>query len=158
MANKHQTDFITGAGLFAASLIIFFYLIPTFVSGGTHTELSPRFFPRVATILLGLLSLLMMISSARALKQSDELGGLRRLLAYRPSCTLSWPVVITVFCLCAYFLLFEHLGFLISTPPVVAVMMWLFGQRRPLRIILISLILTGVIYTLFTYALKVPLD
>lgn len=158
MVNKHQTDFITGACLLAASLVIFFYLIPTFVSGGTHTELSPRFFPRLATILLAFLSLLMMVSSARSLKKNDELGGLRQLMAYRPSCNFTWPTALTVLCLCAYFLLFEHLGFLISTPPVVAVMMWLFGQRRPLRIILISLILTGVIYTLFTYALKVPLD
>lgn len=157
MAGRHQTDFLTGAGLFAASLLIFFYLIPTFVSGGTHTELSPRFFPRLATVLLGFLSFLMMTKSVRAIKKEHGLASLRDLLPHQGSCSFSWPTVIIVLCLGIYFLLFEHLGFVIATPPVVAVMMWFFGQRRPLRIALISLILTGVIYTMFTYGLKVPL-
>jgi hypothetical protein len=157
MVERHQTDFLTGAGLFAASLLIFFYLIPTFVSGGTHTELSPRFFPRIATVLLGLLSFLMMTKSVRAIKKEHGRTSLRDLVPHQWSCSLTWPTIITVLCLGVYFLLFEHLGFLIATPPVVAVMMWFFGQRRPLRIALISLILTGVIYTLFTYGLKVPL-
>ncbi len=158
MASKHQTDFLTGAGLFAASLLIFFYLIPSFVSGGTHTELSPRFFPRLATVALGFLSILMMVSSLRAIQRAQGRTSLRELCSSPGSLRLSWPVLIIVVCLGVYFLLFEHLGFLIATPPMVALMMWFFGQRRRLRIALISLILTGVIYTLFTYGLKVPLS
>jgi hypothetical protein len=64
---------------------------------------------------------------------------------------------VVLFCLGVYFLLFEYVGFLFATPPVAMALMWFFGQRNPLRVVLIGLVLTGVLYSLFTYGLKVPL-
>jgi multidrug transporter EmrE-like cation transporter len=132
-------------------------LIPTFVSSSTHTELSPRFFPRLATILLGGLSFLLMTSSYKALKKSEASNPLAGLFKYKESFSFSWSTVVVLFCLGVYFLLFEYVGFLFATPPVAMALMWFFGQRNPLRVVLIGLVLTGVLYSLFTYGLKVPL-
>lgn len=49
-----------------------------------------------------------------------------------------------------YVLLVPTAGFLITTPLLLIGMMWLFGERNPLALIVISIVTTVVIWLLFT--------
>ena len=149
---------MTGTGLFLFSLVLIFYLIPAYVGGSTHTEMSPRFFPRLAAYLLAALSLALTVVSAKGLGLHRNFSGLTGCLVPSFKFNPKSGPVLNIGIVCAYFLGFEYVSFLAATPVAVALFMLAFGQRRLWRIIVISLVLTAVIYLLFTFGLKVPLE
>jgi len=157
MYAKFKTDFLSGAFLFVFSLVIIFFLIPKYVDVRTFTELSPQFFPMLAAVTLLGLSLLLMFKSFKTLRGHKEWAGFADLLVPRIRAAPRHEPLLSVVIIAAYLIAFQYIGFLIATPPAAVLLMLVFGQRRLLRIIVISLILSGLVYALFTYGLKVPL-
>jgi putative tricarboxylic transport membrane protein len=157
MYAKIKVDFLSGVFLCLFSLIILFYLIPNYVDIRTFTELSPQFFPTVAGATLLGLSLLLMLKSFRSLRRHKEWAGLADLLVPRIKTAPRYEPFLSVLIIGLYLLGFQHIGFLISTPPAAALLMLVFGQMRRLRIAVVSLILSGSLYALFNFGLKVPL-
>lgn len=158
---KIKRDLHAGIFLFASSLIIFFFLIPQFVEQSTASSMSPRFFPKFATIIMGVLSLGLILRSWKALKLGrDDAEPADQGNAAQPV-NRSWlsryrPFVI-IGLLIAYFIGFEHIGFLWATPVVTAALMVSFGERSPKVIIATCVVVTTVLFFLFEKGLNVPL-
>lgn len=160
MESSKLKDFWTGLFLFCFSLVLYFYLTPNFVTEGSSIGLSTRFFPSLAAIVLGSLSLLLMLYSLLHLKSSGH-----RLVRYeninisnalRP--IVKARILLVLVILAVFFLLFEHFGFFAASPFAVSALMMAFGQRKWLLIVSISIGMTAVLYCLFTYGLRVPLS
>jgi hypothetical protein len=111
----------------------------------------------LAALILAALSLFLLIKSLNSLYRHEKWAGLTDLFMPRMKAAPRPEPLLCVVIIAAYLFMFEHIGFLFSTPPSVALLMLVFGQRKILRIIAISLILSGIVYALFTYGLKVPL-
>jgi hypothetical protein len=158
MYSQYKMNFLSGLAIFGFSLVIIFFLIPEYVSVATFTELSPRFFPMLAALMTAGLSFCLIVTSLNSLYRHEKWAGLADLFIPRVTTIPKPEPFLCMAIIAAYIVLFEHIGFLIATPPVVALLMLVFGQRRPVRIAAISLILTGIIFALFTYGLKVPLQ
>ncbi|WP_024334769.1 tripartite tricarboxylate transporter TctB family protein [Desulfotignum balticum] len=158
MPHKYRQDFFTGTALFIFSLVLIFYLIPAYVGSSTHTEMSPRFFPKLAAVLLAVLSFMLTAVSVRGFLAKKGSGTPKDPVTPRIRPDIKSGPVLSVGIVAAYFLGFEYLSFLAATPVAVALFMLTFGQRKPVRIIGISLVLTAIVYILFTYGLKVPLE
>jgi len=153
-------DFWTGLFLFCISILLYFYLIPNYVTTGSGMGMSPRFFPSMAAILLGVLSLLLTSFSFVHLKRA---GRRIAFLRYQELLSISnVPIkkrtLYVLLILVVFFLLFEHLGFFVATPFALASMMLAFGQRKWVLIISISISLPVLLYFLFTFGLKMPLN
>jgi len=158
MYKKQRIDFLSGLFLFGLSLVILFYLIPNYVSESSHAELTPRFFPNLAAIVLLALSFFLTVISFNKLFHDENWQGFTALFIFQMKVIPKAGPILSVIVISIYFLMFEHIGFLIATPPCVALLLLIFGQRRPRRIVTISLVLTGVVYVLFTYGLKTILE
>ncbi|MCK4509087.1 MAG: tripartite tricarboxylate transporter TctB family protein [Desulfuromonadales bacterium] len=158
MYSQKKMDFLSGLFLFGLSLVILFYLIPNYVTESSNAELSPRFFPNLAATVLLILSFFLSIISLKQLFYHEKWKGFTVLFTFQTQETPKAGPLLSVIIISIYFLLFEHVGFLIATPPCVALLLLIFGQRRPQRIATISLVLTGVVYVLFTYGLKTILE
>lgn len=69
----------------------------------------------------------------------------------------AWYLVILAAAMLVYALSMEDLGYVIVTPPLAALAMWLFGERKPLKIILVSVLISIILYWIFRSAFRVPL-
>jgi len=126
---------LIGCGLFASTL------------GTSYAELggafSPVFFPRIILagwILLALLSLLADVISNE--RKSDD----------------QWlPATVLSIALFAYIKLMPAVGFFIASLVFSVVVLVTTGQRRPVDVILFSIIVPGVLVGLFNHLLTMPL-
>ena len=110
----------------------------------------PPFFPRILTVCLLTLSVAWLIQSVRG--KSDEIppgemaatGGRGR----RGAGLLAFLL---------YLMVLPYLGFPLSTPPLFAVLMWVFGERRPVAICAYSLAVPLFFYVLFKLLFRIQL-
>ena len=144
------------------SIVLYFVLIPGFVAHDVElTGLSPRFFPKMSAITLGILSACFIIlklaeyrkgrTEEKHLPSPPNEPGPQRSLQDRLRPFFSAGILI------AYFYLFENFGFLIGTPICLICMMLLFGMRKPATILITCFVVTVTLFTLFEYGLRVPL-
>ncbi len=149
-----------GFSIFIFSLFVYFYLIPTQISEelGLRTEaLGPRFFPRLATIVLAAFSLLLVGLNFYKLIKSDksyqEIKEEEEALLEKKDFK-----VIGVFGILLIFInLFQYINFLVAGFVTTLLLLYFFGHRRHLYNLVISLATTFVIYYTFTYLLGIPL-
>ena len=67
------SDTVAGAALVGFALVLWFYLIPTFVTEvDFQAEMSPRFFPRLGAILIFGSGLLLFLRSLRSMRSAAE--------------------------------------------------------------------------------------
>lgn len=66
-------------------------------------------------------------------------------------------VVILVICIGIYVLVFNHLGFILSTILMMLAANILYGQRNKLLAVSVSLLFPVFLYAVFRYALKIML-
>jgi hypothetical protein len=158
MSKNYKQDVLTGGGLFIFSLVLIFYLIPVYVGGSTHTQLSPQFFPTVAAWALAVLSLSLTAVSVKGLMAEKGKETIKTRLIPKFTFNPKSGPVLSAGIICAYFLGFEYVSFLAATPVAMILFMLAFGQRSWLRIVCISIAVTAAIYLLFTFGLKVPLE
>lgn len=157
MMNKK--DIKIGIILLIFSVIIYNVIIPYYVKGRTFSGLSPIFFPKLATIFLGILSLALILSrwhSIRNKKEKEDNKGEKKevgIVSYR-----SYRVLITIIIMSIYLILFKQIGFLWATPPMLALLMFFFGMPSFKRILFFCIITTVFLFSLFEKGLKIPLD
>lgn len=110
----------------------------------------PSFFPLVVTVVILALSAALLIQGLAM--ERDPPASLRDKAAGtgdgRPAGLL---LVLTL----AYIALLPLLGFILATIPFFAVLMVLFGERRPLLVAIGALAMTAVLYGIFRYGLDV---
>ena len=107
--------------------------------------LSPYLFPLLVSMGLFILGILLMQEGMKPQHQSTK----------QP---LHWPtVVMTIGCALCYFLLMPFLGFALATALFLLAMLLFLGERRVLMLILLPLVFSAVLYTLFGKLLHVML-
>lgn len=110
----------------------------------------PSFFPLVVTVVIVALSAVLLIQALAmerdppALQHEGATGASDRRLA-------GFLLVVIL----AYIVLLPVLGFILATIPFFAVLMVLFGERRPLLVAVGALAMTAVLYGLFRHGFGV---
>lgn len=150
---KQKQDLWSGMALIGLALMLYLYLIPTWVGDNTFGGMSPQFFPRFGTILIGLGGTILTVGALVKLRkkdppeQSDTVTGNTDLL----------KIGLIAAAMVGFILLFQSMGYLYAGPPFTAAMMVLFGARSPLSIVLVSAIATVALFFVFSYGLNLPL-
>jgi putative tricarboxylic transport membrane protein len=123
---------------------------------------SPAFFPVVVAVVLLVLSIVMIVQSWRpqpvpsAVSQDEDVAE-PEVESGKLSPTERRIAVGTVIALVLYTALLRYGGFLILTPILLAVLMWLFEVRKAVTIVVFSLVATGITYYVFQGILNVIL-
>lgn len=106
----------------------------------------PSFFPLVVTVLLLALSVALLIQGIAADRDVSAPGGdaATRLADRR----LTFVLLATIF---AYVVLLPVLGFILATIPFFAALTVLYGERRPILVLISALIMTAILYGVFRH-------
>jgi len=110
----------------------------------------PSFFPLVVTVVVLALSAALLI---QALAMERDPPALQLDKSADPGGRRSAGLLLFVFF--AYIVLIPILGFILATIPFFAVLMVLFGERRPLLVVIGALAMTAVLYGLFRHGFDV---
>lgn len=157
MMNKK--DIKIGIILLIFSVIVYNIIIPYYVKGHALSGLSPTFFPKLATILLGVFSLALILSRwysiGNKIEKEDDKGKKKEveIVSYK-----GYRVLIAIIIMSIYFMLFKQLGFLWATPPILALLMFLFGMPSIKRILFFCIPTTVFLFFLFEKGLRIPLN
>ncbi len=138
-------------GLITGALAILFFIgalsFPTSSIG-----INPRIYPFVVIFSTFALSVTLVVHGALRLRR--EKGNVEQTLP-------RGKTALRLFGLAAgmvvYALTFESLGYIIVTPALMALTMYLFGERKPLRIIAVSVLVSVALYLIFRSVFRVPL-
>ncbi len=144
-----RIDIVYGVLLGALSLLFF---AETLSFPRTSGGINPRVFPLIVLVSLFGLSAVLAIQGllrARRGKAKSEQTLPRGMTAAKLAVLAAGGT--------AYALLVEPLGFILATPILVALAMVLFGERRPIRIALVSVAASAALYFLFRGVFRVPL-
>ena len=110
------------------------------------TETGPAFFPRLVTMFIIGLSILLILMSFKKGKDEEnvEIKELKR-------------VLLTIGIMVFYLVGFLYIGFFVARFLSLIFIMYVMGIRKKTTIILVSLVSTGIVYLVFYYVFKVPL-
>ena len=146
MDRKRHTDSIIGIGLLVFSFVMYFFLIPHQIKEISYGagSLSPSIFPKVATGIIGFLSIFLVINNA-VFKKQTSLG------KFGPN-----ALRIILF-LIAYVIGIEILGYLAATGIFLFGLMFFLSRENWKRYILIVLVFLAVNYFFFEKVLKLIL-
>lgn len=137
--------------LLLLSLWLLFFAIPLQIPTSERDEISPRFFPQVASIILGLLCLILFFKEFKNCKSSKRIHQIKRLG------NQEFQVLGLVSILIAYGWSVPLIGFYISSALIlIGLYVWL-GLKNWLRITLICICCMIFIYLLFEKGLQVQL-
>lgn len=148
---KKMTDLISGLVLLGFSVILYFYLIPNYVDSSDTGAMSPRFFPRLGAILIGLGALALMAVSLMSIRRVAETHRQDR------SGHQAFVVLLIATTMAVFILLFQWAGYFYAAPVLVAALMVLFGARNPIAIAVVTAGTTAALYAVFSLGLNLPL-
>ncbi|WP_321368383.1 tripartite tricarboxylate transporter TctB family protein [uncultured Desulfuromusa sp.] len=141
-----RSEFISGVFFFIFSLILLFFITPLFVESPNCSGMKASFFPNLASSILMVSSLVLILKSW---KNKGKLNLKIKLENMKPL-----YVILAIF---FHIILFENFGFLISTPIALIALMLIMGQRKMKNLFLNAFAVTGLLYALFAYVLKLNL-
>jgi len=121
----------------------------------TSIGINPGTYPRFIIFSTFALSAVLIIQGVLSLRgksgrNGTAAGGL-------PSGRTGILLVLLVAGMLVYAFTLELLGYILVTPFLIALAMVLFGERKPLRIILVSVLTSAALYLLFRGVFRVPL-
>lgn len=151
---RTTSDILSGLVLVGASAVLYFYLIPNFVTASENGAMSPQFFPRLGTILIGIGGAALIFITVVTRASEETIGEAED--QTDPSGTTFVALLIAA-AMAGFILLFQWVGYFYAAPPLIAVLMVLFGARNPLIIILTAAVATGALYAVFSLGLNLPL-
>jgi len=143
-------DFFFGLFLLALGLLMYFKFIPEQIPiVAAENDMSPAFFPKMGTVLLLFLSLLLIAKSYKGLFMYKNMwqGSL-----------ISKPVrkvTLIIFLLFGYVLTMQQVGFLIATPIFLATFFVYLGVRNLKTLLVLTLVTPMFIYIVFEKLLMV---
>jgi len=148
-------ELIIAAAVLVFALVVQFILIPTQIEQAVEYDLaslSPAFFPELATLIIGALSILLILSHIRHLvkatppEQIDE-----EPLTLSEELRIGGAMVVSI----VYYFVLDYLGFWITNTVGVAVLLMIQDRRRIWRQIIIAAATTLCIYLFFYFVMKV---
>lgn len=144
-----KIDIVYGLILGAFSLLFF---VATLAFPASSGGIDPRVFPLVVIIATFALSALLIAQGA--LRTLREKAPAEKTLP-RGKTALKLIAIIAGGLL--YTAILETVGYVVVTPFLVALSMPLFGERKPLRIAFVSLLVSATLYFVFRGIFRVPL-
>jgi len=148
-----KQDLWSGLALIGLALMLYYYLIPTWVGDNTFGGMSPQFFPRFGTILIGFGGI--MLTCGAILKLWEHDSSLPGDAVFGTTNLLKVGLIAAA--MIGFILIFQWAGYLYAAPPFIAAMMIVFGARKPVSIVLVSAITTVTLFIVFSYGLNLPL-
>lgn len=140
------------AGVLLALGLVVLYATFQIRQPGGYSVVGPVFFPRA--VALGLLALSVLFLLRTTIRPDSDLAE----RAAEEEAATHWPTVgWTVLALVVYAFALGWLGYIIATSLFYLVMARILGSRRPLRDLLIGVVLSTIIYFGFTRLLSVRL-
>jgi len=148
-------------GLVTGAFSLLFY-IGTLPFPEMSIGINPRAYPMVIIVASLGLSVLLIVEGSLKMRQQRLQTRAASGKAVASAKTLprgktAWYLVILTAAMLAYALAMEDLGYIIVTPPLAAMTMWFFGERKPVKILLISILISVVLYWIFRSLFRVPL-
>jgi putative tricarboxylic transport membrane protein len=113
--------------------------------GGTIT--GPDFFPRILALTIIGLSLILFISTF--ISKDESKTGLFDIYAIK--------AYITMVSILAYMVALNIIGFIFATPLFLFGLVRFYGMKHYPKLVLVSIVITGIIYSVFKLLLAVPL-
>ncbi|KGR77608.1 tripartite tricarboxylate transporter TctB family protein [Ureibacillus manganicus] len=142
---KEVIDLGAGTLLFSLATIGFFFTSQI----DSNQPYGPSFFPKLILTLLMIASIILVVNTIFKWKASKD------------TFQLDKNILLTIFIftgvLIGYVLLFFVTGFIISTIVFLLVAQFIFGVRKPVLLIGVSVILPILLYLIFTKAFNIPL-
>lgn len=157
---KTRSDFFVMLVLLILSLIFYFVIIPAQIparsSWGTDSQFTSRTFPQILAVVLAISSFCGTISYGwKLLKLKKESAPAEEEKKKSPVLKTIYPYFI--FCVTlAYGILFDKIGFTISTLVMGAALLFLLGSKNWKHYVTV-IVFTAVIYVIFRYGLLVML-
>ena len=147
-------ELITAISILVATLATIFYVIPNHIDLEQEFELaslSPAFFPNLAAWIIAALACLHIVNILLQKKKAVPGDGEQEWLS-PPEERSAYK---SAFVIVLYFVAMKYVGFLISTALVLAALFVLQGIKKPLRVILISILVTVGVFLFFFYVMQV---
>jgi hypothetical protein len=152
-------NFRIGLFFLAFALFVIVFMVPTISEEWRQAStadvefftIGPRFFPSVATGIIGFLSVILIVQSwLRHRTPSTPPGSVFTRGALK-------AVLISTGIGMSYIVLIPLLGVILVTPLCMAAYSWYFGLRRWVWIVIVPIVLTAFIYVSFGKFMMVPL-
>jgi drug/metabolite transporter (DMT)-like permease len=145
-----KTEIIIGVCLMILSVL--FYAL-TYQFPAQTLAFSPKIFPRFVSICLFIISAVLVIQGATAVRKSSR--------EKKPELTIPKAFLLRLFLGIligyGYTRLLPITGYVVATPPFIAGIMLVFEEKRWFKIVATSIITTSMLYILFRMIFRVPL-
>lgn len=147
-----RRDLIAGAGFVVIALLIIFLAIPYGVQEPKKVKfvaLSPSYYPRLVSYCLlgfGLLYFLKQLFNRKVDSEVDKSSTIKPIMLLVITATLLF-----------YYLTLPWLGFVLSSTIVLFVLLLIAGDRNPIALIIIPLLLPIGVYWFFTKVANIPI-
>ncbi|MBF2760193.1 MAG: tripartite tricarboxylate transporter TctB family protein [Ectothiorhodospiraceae bacterium AqS1] len=155
---------LTGFGILAIGLTLFFVLIPQGIDTPSridHITLAPDFWPRIVSAILAAMGLWLILfpgpdedADADADSDADTDNAAKdRSPIFGSQARLAAALTL----LFAYYLAIDRLGMVLPGMILIALLSLIAGERRPWHLILPALCLPMLLYVFFVYMASVPI-
>jgi hypothetical protein len=148
--NESQLERYSGVFLALFSIVIYFVIIPWQIRNIAGETITPRSFPSTITAVMFVLSVCLFISGWRKKDLTDQ----KNFQISREEILLAGATLLAVG---GYNLLLYVIPYIPATIIVLAILIWLYGQRKLWKLGAVSVMLPVVIFVAFTYFLKLQL-
>jgi len=147
---RGQCDQISGLIIIAFALIVYFILIPTQIPPD-RMGLSSSFFPKFSAIVIAGLGVILFFKPlfSKNSENAELIFRMDRVSVIRAIIIFSFMV--------SYIFLLHFIGFLISTPLILAMMLYYSGQRNWRIILPLIIIVPSLLYSFFSFGMKLVL-
>ncbi len=132
------------------SLLLYFVIIPAEIADARSMGVSPRFMPEAVAILLFILAVLLFISGYRKKGQPGQ----KTFSLSRHEAVL---VMKSLAMVAVYIIMFDLVGYIISTMVTLGLLMYMYGQRKKKVLVSVTLALPVLFYLFFTKVLNMVL-
>jgi hypothetical protein len=132
--------------------VVFFAL--TFQFPHQTVALAPTAFPRFVSVSLMILSLILLIQGVKGISKDASLESKEKL---KPKKVFLFKLILMISLAFLYTRFINKLGYLYTTPFFVAGNMVLFKEKRVIRVIVVSIATTIILYVVFKMVFKIPL-
>jgi len=149
-ANESKVERVGAIILFLLSLLFLFVIIPTQIKDITTQGVPPRFMPQIVSGVLLVLSVFLYRSGYKKKSMQDQ----KEYTITKQELRLS---LITLVVVAASIILYQFIGFLLTTVIQLAFLMYMFGQRKIWKIALVSILVPVLISLFFKQVLMINL-
>ena len=154
-----RVDFKIGLVLLIFALLFAAFMVPTISEKWREAStadvefftVGPRFFPYLAAVIIGLLSIILIIDSRLKIRSGDS-ESIAPITAEQLK-----PVCVFIGIGIVYIVLLPYLGVLVATPLCLTVYFWYFELRKWIWVAALSIGTTIIVYLCFAKLMMVPL-